>query len=318
MENTPALMKLDELPSIVIPNSINYIAVFLTFSCMFRCTYCINFHGGDLVKGRRLEPSEWIRGLNRLVTEPSLPITLQGGEPTAYRGFYEVVNGIRATNPIDLLTNLEIDAGQFCNQLNRDKFPFRGKYASIRVSYHHGQSNFEELTKKVKLLGDKGYSIGIWEVDHPAYHGEVIHRQQVAHSMGIDYRLKEFLGPYEGEVHGTMRYEGAVNSHWLRHCECRTSEMLIDPSGNIFRCHSDLYANRSSIGSLLDPDFNADRLNQWKPCAVYGKCNSCDIKVKTDRFQKYGHSSVEVRNLSNPYAKNPDHVAEVVNTYGKK
>ena len=318
MENTPALMKFDELPPIVIPGPINYIAVFLTFSCMFRCTYCINFHGGDLVKGRRLNVEEWTRGLNRLVTRPDLPLTIQGGEPTTYKGFYEVINQIRTDSPIDLLTNLEVDATTFEKNIPNSRLKRVSPYASIRVSYHHGQSDFKETTDRVKYLKDKGYSIGIWEVDHPAYHGEVIHRQQVAHSMGIDYRLKEFLGPYEGEVHGTMRYEGAVNSHWLRHCECRTSEMLIDPSGNIFRCHSDLYANRSSIGSLLDPDFNADRLNQWKPCAVYGKCNSCDVKIKTDRHQRYNWTSVEIKDIGHPYAKNPDHVAEVVNTYGKK
>lgn len=306
------------LSEIVIPESINYIAVFLTFSCQLRCSYCINHHGGDLVKGRRLDAEDWIKGLNRIVARPDLPITLQGGEPTVYKGFYEVVNGIRQDTPIDLLTNLEVDASTFERNIPNIRLRRLSPYASIRVSYHHGQSDFKKTTERVKYLHDQGYSIGIWEVDHPAYHGEVIHRQQVAHSMGIDYRLKEFLGPYEGEVHGTMRYEGAVNSHWLRHCECRTSELLIDPSGNIFRCHSDLYANRSSIGSLLDPDFDASRLNQWKACAVYGKCNSCDIKVKTDRHQRYNWTSVEIKNISAPYAKNNEYVKEIENTYGKQ
>jgi len=198
------------------------------------------------------------------------------------------------------------------NRLQRES-----PYASIRVSYHHGQSSYKELTDKVLQLKQAGYSIGIWEVDHPAYHGEVIYRQQVAHSMGIDYRLKEFLGPYEGTVQGTMRYPEAVNGHWLRNCECRTSEMLIDPSGGVFRCHSDLYANRYPIGHILDPEFTGDKLGQWAKCPVYGKCNSCDVKVKTNRFQEYGHSSVEIRNVGKPYVRNEEHVEEVVNTYGK-
>jgi hypothetical protein len=54
------------------------------------------------------------------------------------------------------------------------------------------------------------------------------------------------------------------------------------------------------------------------PCAVYGKCNSCDIKVKFNRFQEHGHSSVEVRSIGEPYAANQEVIEEVVNTYGKQ
>ncbi len=189
-------------------------------------------------------------------------------------------------------------------------------YASIRVSYHHGQSNFESLCDKVIKLTSKGYSIGVWEVDHPEYHSEVLDRQRVAKEHSIDWRVKEFLGPWKGVNHGTMRYDGAVNGNNLHRCMCRTSELLIAPDGQIFRCHSDVYANRSSIGHILDPDFDVSILGAWKACSVYGKCNSCDIKVKTNRFQEGGHSSVEVKDIGKAYAPN-NQVEKVVNTYGK-
>ena len=103
----------------------------------------------------------------------------------------------------------------------------------------------------------------------------------------------------------------------LRHCDCRTTEFLIDPAGFIFRCHSDLYANRFPIGHILDPEL-PKLLGQWVACPVFGKCNACDIKVKFNRFQEHGHSSVEIRNIGEPYAPNTEHVSEVVNTYGKQ
>ena len=31
-----------------------------------------------------------------------------------------------------------------------------------------------------------------------------------------------------------------------------------------------------------------------RPCDVYGHCNPCDIKVKTNRFQEFGHTSVQI------------------------
>lgn len=309
---------MSDLKPFVLADNINYVAAFLTFSCQLRCTYCINHHGGNLVKARRMSGEDWIRGLNRIVTRPDLPITLQGGEPTVHKDFYKIVNGILPTIPLDLLTNLETDETQFMHNVPPSRFKRHSPYASIRVSYHHGQSTFDKLTDKVKRMGERGYSIGIWEVDHPDYHGQVIYRQQQAHSLGIDYRLKEFLGPHNGDNYGTFKYPGAVNDYFLRKCNCRTSEFLIAPDGHIHRCHSDLYAGRMPVGHILDADPDAWGIGTWKPCAVYGKCNSCDIKVKTNRFQEYGHSSVEIKDISNPYSRNTEHVSTVVNTYGKQ
>jgi sulfatase maturation enzyme AslB (radical SAM superfamily) len=299
---------------IIIPDSFNYIAVFLTFSCQLRCSYCINHHGNDLQKARWMDGNDWIKGLNRIKTRGDLPITLQGGEPTVHKHFFRIVDGMRTETPLDLLTNLEISAEKFMSSIPSSRFKREAKYASIRVSYHHEQSNFDKLISKVGKMQQRGYSIGIWEVAHPDYISDVHQRQHLAKHMGLDYRIKEFLGPWKGKNYGTMRYPNAVNSSHLRNCDCRTSELLVDPRGNIFRCHSDLYANRLSIGHILDKEPPA--LGEWKPCAVYGRCNSCDIKLKTNRFQEYGHSSVEIRNVGEPTNAN-EQVETPENTYGK-
>jgi hypothetical protein len=222
---------------------------------------------------------------------------------------------VREDLPLDLLTNLEISAERFMQAIPASRFKREARYASIRVSYHHGQSNFNELTAKVGKLQQAGYHIGIWEVDCPDYSDDAHQRMHTARHMGIDYRLKEFLGPWKGKNYGTMRYEGAVNASKLRHCDCRTSELLIDPAGYIFRCTSDLYANRCAIGHLLDKQ--PPKLGEWRSCAVMGRCNSCDIKIKNNRFQEFGHSSVEIRNVGEPYADN-EIVEDVENTYGRR
>lgn len=307
---------MSELKPIELPQHFNYIAVFLSFACMLRCTYCINHHGGDLVKKRWMTGDDWVKGLNRLKSR-DIPLTLQGGEPTVHKNFYSIVKNIRPDMPIDLLTNLELDPDEFMRQIPPDRIKRESPYASIRVSYHKGQQNHEVLFKRVKYLKDHGYSIGVWVVDHPDYLEHTRDVQRVALDMGIDFRLKEFLGPHKGLNYGTMRYPNAVNAQEIRSCDCRTSELLIDPAGDIFRCHSDLYANRFALGNILDPE-PPKSLGAWLPCQVYGKCNSCDIKVKNNRFQQYGHSSVEIRNIKEPHAVNHEYVEEVVNTYGKQ
>ena len=308
----------EQLEPIILPDNFNYVAAFLSFACMLRCTYCINHHGGDLVKKRWMSGDDWIRGLNRLKSKNGdVPITMQGGEPTVHKHFYQIIQGIRPDLPIDLLTNLEVNPEEFMSKIPPARIKREAPYGSIRVSYHRGQQEPMALLKRVRYFLDKGYHLGVWAVDHPEYAQETREIQKIAEGMGIDFRLKEFLGPYNGVNHGTMRYPEAVNAEQVRHCDCRTTEFLIDPGGSIFRCHSDLYANRFPIGHLLDVK-PPKLLGQWVPCAVYGKCNSCDIKVKTNRFQEPGHSSVEIRNIGEPYADNKEHVSEVVNTYGKQ
>lgn len=302
--------------AIIVPDNFTYIAVFLTLSCQLRCSYCLNFHGDDLLKGRRMTKDDWIKGLNRLQTRPDLPITLQGGEPTIYKHFYDVVNGVEDRIQIELLTNLEIDVDIFCKNITFDRIRRRSDdYPAIRVSYHHGQSNFKELMARVLELTRRGYSIAVWEVGHPGYIDDTHERQRQAFSMGVDYRVKEFLGPWNGNNYGTMGFPDAVNSDKLRHCECKTSELLIAPDGNIFRCHSDLYSGRLPIGHLLNEE--PPKLGEWRHCAVYGKCNSCDIRVQTKPYKAIGHTSVQIKNIGAPYADNRQ-IVNVVNTYGKK
>ena len=307
----------EPLKTIVLPDNFNYIAAFLSFACTLRCHYCINHQGGDLVKKRWMSGEDWIRGLNRIVPRSDLPITLQGGEPTVHKHFYDIIGGIDPRHPIDVLTNLEIDPDEFMRRIPPERIKRPSPYASIRVSYHKGQQDFLLLFKKVRYLLDHGYSVGVWVVDHPEYRDHTMMVRKMAIDMGIDFRLKEFLGPYQGRDYGTMRYPEAVNAQQLRHCDCRTTEFFIDPAGSIFRCHSDLYANRFPIGHILDPEL-PKLLGQWVACPVFGKCNACDIKVKFNRFQEHGHSSVEIRNIGEPYAPNTEHSREVVNTYGQQ
>lgn len=258
---------------------------------------------------------DWIAGINRLTLPPDLPVTLQGGEPTVYKDFYQIASHRPFWGRMDLLTNLMIDEDVFMKNVPPEAFKREAPYASIRVSWHIGQNDGPALLRRVQKLLKHGYQVGIWAVDHPEHHEDVLKAQLEAWSMGIDFRLKEFLGPHGGKEYGTFRYPGAVNDAQLRYCECRTTELLIGPEGSVFRCHSDLYADRLPIGHILD-----DRLplvGRWIPCAVYGRCNSCDIKLKTNRHQVNGHSSVAIKHLSQPYAPNAQ-VDKVENTYGKQ
>ncbi len=283
------------LKEITIPESHNYLAAFLTLGCNLTCSYCINHFGTTAPGTRLLTGAEWVDGLNRIVSRTDLPLTLQGGEPTIHKDFIYIVNNLKPELNIDLLTNLHFDIERFMAEVSPDRIKRDAPYASIRVSYHPEVMELTPLKEKVLRLQRAGYSIGIWGVMHPSQAAEIERAQKECVEAGIDFRQKEFLGEYRGRMHGTFMYDGAIDKKEKKSVLCKTTELIIGPGGGIYRCHSDLYEGRTPIGSILDPDFEIEEV--FRPCDHFGHCNPCDVKVKTNRLQQYGHTSVEIKEI---------------------
>ena len=286
------------MKDIIIPANFNYIGAFLTMDCSFKCPYCINNHHSTRPRVTPMSGSDWVRGLNRLKITNGVPITFQGGEPTMHRDFYNIINSVNCRTDKDLMTNLNVEINEFVENVAPSIFKRDAPYASIRVSYHNGQSDLTRLMHDVYKLQTMGYDIGVWEVDHPDDPEGVRVRAHVANRMGIDWRIKEFLGPWKGKTYGTFKYDGAVCGLLLRSCVCRTSELLVGADGFCYRCHRDLYTSSNPIGHILDK--TPVKLGKWKSCDRYGECNACDVKITTNRFQRYGHSSVEIKKIATP------------------
>lgn len=282
-----------ELKPIVIPDNYNYLAVFLTLACNLTCSYCINHFGVSGSEKKLLSGEEWVRGLNRIQSRPDLPVTLQGGEPSLHRDFIYILNNLKPELNIDILTNLQFDADEFMARVSPDRVKRDAPYASIRVSYHPEVMKLEPLAEKVLKLQNAGYSIGIWGVMHPVQEEKILSAQEYCKSLGIDFRLKEFLGEYDGSMYGTIKYDGACEKRSAKSVMCRTTELIVGGNGGVYRCHSDLYEGREPIGSILDPAFEIT--DDFRRCDYFGHCNPCDVKVKTNRFQKFGHTSVEIK-----------------------
>lgn len=285
---------------LIIPETYNYIGAFLTMRCNLACSYCINAFGGKKQYGAEMSGEDWVRGLSRIVTRPDLPISFQGGEPTLHKEFSIIADTVKwncgRRTYIDLMTNCCFDIKQFMCNVHQNTFNREAPYASIRVSYHPEQMSLGKLLSKVIPLQYEGYNIGIWMVDHPKY--KVIKEQAMllCKDAGIDFRTKEYLGEYNGKIYGNYKYSDSINNSIKRMVKCKSTELLISPDGSIYRCHSDLYSSRNPIGHILDENFEIKDV--YRECSQYGNCNPCDVKIKTNRFQEYGHTSVDIRGFT--------------------
>lgn len=281
----------------------NYVAFFLTLACNLDCSYCINLHDGGVrhkcAKRRHLTADEWIEAADRLLLRDDLPLTLQGGEPTLHKGFYRFVNEVKREIKMDLLTNMVFDVDQFIKNVPVWRFTREAPYAAIRVSYHPGQNDINDLIGKALKLQDAGFRVGLYGVLVPDEESRrhIGETQEKCLKMGIDFRTKEFLGEWKGKLYGTFKYDGSISGNDMKYCECKTSEFIVDPAGYIYKCHADLYNGRDPFAHILDENFTIDAIEKFRPCHFYGECNPCDVKVKTNRFQIFGHTSVEMKNI---------------------
>lgn len=289
---------MNKLPEIKLPDNYNYIGVFLTYKCNMYCSYCINEHS-KLERVKELSGTDWIRGLTRIVTRADLPLTIQGGEPTVHPEFPFIINGLQHEGLwLDLLSNGIFLVGKFMYEIDNQAFKRDAKYASIRFSYHEN-TNSAELLSNASVLQDSGYEVGIWGVEIPTdkMKAKLGIIKNMAKELKIDFRTKEYLGTWFGKLYGSYKYPNAVSSEnkktWNR--KCKASELLINPAGDIFRCHRDLYANEYTVGNILNPELKI--YNDFRPCMNYGDCNPCDIKLKFNRFQETGHCSVEIQEV---------------------
>ncbi len=286
----------DVLNRILVPKAYNYIGLFLTFRCPFHCSYCINrFHGQVVGRYPELSGRAWLRFIERLDTG-DVPVTLQGGEPGLHPDFIELVREASCDGRhLDILTNLAFDLEAFARRIDPGSLNRDAPYAPIRVSYHPEQFTLAEIMDKVLFLMREGFRVGLYGVLHPAQAELIEEAARICDAAGIDFRTKPFLGRHQGLLHGRFAYPEACDGGTLRLCECAPSELLVAPDGSIHRCHHFLYSRLRPLAR--HDDSHIELTTDYLSCDRFGCCNPCDVKVKNNRFQQFGHVSARIRNI---------------------
>ena len=292
-----------ELKPIIIPENYKYIAVFLAMRCHLNCSYCLNnlenSKDFNRTKFKELTGEEWVKALNRIKSKQDVPITFSGGEPFLHKDFFYILNNLNPELKVDILTNLYFDKNiieKFIKEVNPERLKRNSPYPSIRVSYHPEQMEAKKLIDNVKRLQESGFNIGIYSVQYPSPNQlqAITQMQFRALDTGILFRLKDFTGFFKGELYGDYsKYPNSILQEKTKRVSCKTSELLIGPNADVYRCHSDLYSEENAVGNLLNPDFTLE--DKFRECSKYGKCHPCDVKLKTNYKQQLGHTSVEIK-----------------------
>lgn len=288
---------------IKIPENYTYISAFLTMRCNLSCSFCLNAFDKNFNRKnfKEISGQEWVNALNKIESRPSVPITLSGGEPSLHKDFIYILNNLKPELKIDILTNLHWSESvfeRFISEVDPKRIKRDSPYSSIRASYHPEQmGDGKKLVENAKRLKNSGFDVGIWSVLYPSPEQlSAINQMQFrCKDEGIEFRVKEFTGDYKGEMYGNYSKYPEATKGKLESCLCKTSELLIGPSGETYKCHRDLYAEEFSLGNISLSNFEIR--NNFQSCEKYGQCHPCDVKVKTNYKQELGYTSVEIKKI---------------------
>ncbi len=305
------LLKMKE---ILLPESYDYISAFLTLRCNLNCSFCVNNASSNCFQRKsfkELSGKEWVKALNRIKSRKEVPISLLGGEPSLHKDFIYIINNLKPELEIDILTNLWWDKNKlerFIREVSPERINRDAPYPSIRASYHPEQmGEGEKLIENVIRLKEVGFNVGIEAIMYPSpFQLESLERMAIrCKNSNINFRSKSFIGIYEGTddigrpfsvIHGNYsKYVGAVFTKETSKCMCKTSNVLINPNCDIYRCQRDLLLKENPVGNLLNADFQIS--DDFRPCSNYGQCHPCDVKVKTNNRQELGTTLVEIKDI---------------------
>ncbi|MBU1201572.1 MAG: radical SAM protein [Nanoarchaeota archaeon] len=285
-------IKTSQDKKITLPKDDNYLAIFLTFACPRTCSYCLNEQGDGLKQRPIVEGEKWIRALNSLETK--LTLTFNGGEPLSHPDFYNIVNGLDESIKVDLLTTLPYNPAEFIENLSPERFERDLPYAAIRVTYHSNAMDLEETIEKVRRIKEAGFDIEINLVGDPQNSMKIRLIKEKVMSTGLGCVIKPFLGYLDGTLYGQFRYGDSCTMKSKKKVKCLTTQLLIDPTGDVYRCYGDLFRQNPEgvLGDIFDPE--VDLSMRYTDCHNFGFCHPCDVQIKFDRFSNWGYTAVEI------------------------
>jgi len=272
-----------------------YWAAFVTMDCTSNCHYCIqNMSKEEMLRAKGdyrktiLKPQEWIDFYNSLQKHQKNTLSIVGGEPTMYDGFYEVVNGIRGyykTITTNLKSRYVDDINSFIANIE-DK-----KSVRINTSFHPKLISIDEFCNKVHILRNAGFFVDqVAMVDYPLsnfkyYYDEFLTRGIALSPQTYLGKMNDMLLPIPGSdvspnynEHGIVdydMYQFGFSCNEKRDVLCRTNRFLVSPNGSIHRCHYHLYSNRGAVANVKDESLPI--LSDYIGCSDFGFCNPCDF-----------------------------------------
>jgi len=157
--------------------------------CNYRCPYCW-FYGKWHIEKREslyLPMVEWVKHWDRVYEKyGTVCISINGGEPSIYPSFLDLVKALSEKHLVSFITNLSFDVEFFlATQISPSKIV-------LGLSFHPLQSDLESFLNKAKLLIKENYEITVYFVAYPPQMYMIKYLRDCFKEENICFRLMTF------------------------------------------------------------------------------------------------------------------------------
>ena len=254
-------------------NKYDVLRVFPFLSCNYSCDYCTaytQFNTPIRAKEFKTIPAQvWIDTLNDPKIHdlfiPGYQIIISGGEPTLYKEFKELCDGLENRN-IALYSNI--------SDFAYNKICSLEKSVKIYPSFHyksetkkHGKDAFRAWYRRLLDLKLCGHSI--LTVHCPDDGSPEIKELS---SWVLKTKIE---GIWQGEFYSPYVNECRVKATEMRTVKCHTQHFCIASDGDIYNCQANLWSKRENTVITNIQDVNWAEFPEMVECSYCGACHIC-------------------------------------------
>jgi tetratricopeptide (TPR) repeat protein len=245
------------------------------YQCNYRCSYCNAPKPEKPFFEQEKRNVAVYQGLQRCIESwrgvyekyGSCRIRLDGGEPSVYPSFIELVEGISQYHYLQINTNLSFDIHSFLQKVNPER-------VRLDASFHPEYLSLEDFVDRIRQLRANKFKIVVAVVAYPPFLNKIseykrpieeLHIPFIVHpfsgefnrkSYPRDYRMEEVSRIYSLDEASRLIMswrKGEDKTTRGRLCHMGQMYATIFPNGEVFRCC--VQDNRLSLGSLFDGGF---------------------------------------------------------------
>ncbi len=269
------------------------------YQCNFRCSYCnapkpenASFNEKEQNRATYLGIKEWICAWNNIYKKyGSCRIRLDGGEPSIYPYFTELVAEISKQHLIQINTNLSFNVLNFAKKVSLDR-------VRIDASFHPEFLDFEDFLHKILVFKEHGFKIVVSCVAYPPFLDKINDYKKPFATLDIPFIIHPFSGDFNGKnypkayeleevskiynldeasklIMGWRKGEKNITKGKI----CRMGQIYgrIYPNGDVYRCCAD--GGTLKIGNIFDESFqlldeplecSSENCPCWK-CMIIGE-----------------------------------------------
>lgn len=195
------------------------------YACNYKCSYCFFCDTWEEEKKKNRYPGlqKWKEIWGDIYSKyGGGHLHISGGEPFAYPDFIELVEHLIKNFTVEFDTNLSFDVEYFISKVGPEKVKFA-------TAYHPQFADFEEYFKKIKLLKESGYDLGVNFVAFPEQLKDMNYYKQRLSAIHVSFDVMPFRGKYKGLEYPQSYTEDEIKL--ICECDPRTAPRMLKSYG---------------------------------------------------------------------------------------